>query len=66
MGADDMTGRLACPECGSHEVVCIPHPTYRGWHEYECEDCGFQGGEHKSNVATTMGTESMTRWREPG
>lgn len=52
------TPRLTCPECSSHAVVCVPHPTAEGWHEYECEDCGFTGGEHKSNVATTTG-----RWR---
>jgi len=42
-----MNDFLTCPECGSHEVHCVCHPTAHGWHVFECSECGFEGGEHK-------------------
>jgi hypothetical protein len=38
---------LTCPECGSHHVHCVRHPTARAWHIFECQECGYEGGEHK-------------------
>jgi hypothetical protein len=42
-----VTSILTCPECGSHHVRCVRHPTARGWHVFECQECGFEGGDHK-------------------
>jgi predicted RNA-binding Zn-ribbon protein involved in translation (DUF1610 family) len=52
---DDMN-RLTCPECGGHDVRCVPHPTKVQWHVYECADCGFEGGDHRDQVAMPSGT----------